>query len=252
MPALALGKLTFHGGHSHRDKPLHYREQDQRGEGPGQGCWGVGGQGWLPGGSTGASTQGPGEACKEQRGWGRPFPVPPPQFKTLLIFSGQVALLDSTVPLIILSIVIQGSIWKKLKVAVSASLPNDLVNTAGCAQKASTKATKWRVGDKDSRALPLRHVVPNNQACSPWAPGRLCSQEEGSETEAGLGLCQGPCLPGETTPTLQDHLGVKQPPTGEPEPPPHPWVEGAGGKASQGWRPTETQTRIGPGKAEDS
>lgn len=52
--------------------------------------------------------------------------------------------------------------------------------------------------------------------------------------------------------SLREHLGAKQIPAGEPESPAHTWVEGAGGQVSQGQWPTETQTQIGPGKAEDS
>lgn len=83
------------------------------------------------------------------------------------------------------------------------------------ALKAHTKVTQRRAGDKLENPAGLR------------------------QGQAGLTQCHRPCLPRETVPTPHGHPAQSKHPLGNHSP-------------YAGWEPTETQTRIGLGKAEES
>lgn len=248
MPALALGKLPFQGGHSHTDKPLHHREcgtGEERTQAQGAGAW-----------EARASFLGEHRSrCSRTRrslqgamGPGKPSLVPPPRFKTILIFSGQAALLDSTMTLTIRPTVIQGDIWKEVKRWLYLPLSQ------------MTWLTQQDAHGKPTPKSPNGQSVTKAQEPCLQAAQSTDARQALLQPGGGFGdrsRRAGPmpgALPaqGDNSRQLRSTLLAKQTPTGEPEPPPQAWVEGAGGKASQGWQPTETQTRTGPGKAEES
>lgn len=192
------------------------------GDGPGRGCWGAGGQGWLPGGQTEL-------LLKDQKELNGPGGK-----------AGGAALLQSPILGLKQSLCVQdrspswsppgeisGKRYRRLPLPPSQLTPKSL--------------TGEQVTDTQSPASGQRHLRKPDR---PHGPEKVRRERSWAwlVPQARLFKGSGPDAAG--APAQSRH-----PPGSKDPAPPHPTTAPGGEGSHPGWEPTDAQTRTGPGQA---